>query len=324
MLSKTPRESFGQLLIKKRSLTLLILMILIALIFSLAFSETYLSLDNLGVILLNMSADALILLAITLLLIIGEIDLSLGAIMLFSGVICGRLMITLGWPMVLAVVVSFVIAIFLGAINGYIVAKLGVISFIGTIATSAIFSGAAIMLAGPGLSGFNDPTFAYLGQGVLFGFIQFPVLYAVAIIAAFAFLLSKNTFFRKLYFIGGNLKAAQLSGINIYKTKMIIYIIAAMLACASGIIASMRFDAASTKIGMGIELKAVTAAVIGGVSFSGGTGTITGAAMGGLFVAFLNNALAIAQVSPDLQFVAIGAVLIMTIVINNLVAKKAR
>jgi ribose transport system permease protein len=316
-------NNFVRFLSKRRALTLLLLMIALAAIMSLLFTDTYLSKDNLGIILLSFSSDALILIGISMLLIMGEIDLSLGAQVLLGGMLCGKFMISFGWPMVPAILVSLLVAALLGAFNGFIVAKLGVVSFISTLATGLIYQGLTLLIAGSSLAAFPDSFFLWLGQGVLFDFIQMPVIYTLVIFILFSYLMTQSKFFRQLYFIGGNLKSATLSGINVYKTKIIVYVIAAMLACLSGIITAMRFDVASTKIGLGVELRAVTAAVIGGVGFAGGSGNMQGAAMGGLFVVFLNNALTIAHVSPDIQNVLIGIVLIVAVILDGVLTKRS-
>jgi ribose/xylose/arabinose/galactoside ABC-type transport system permease subunit len=222
------------------------------------------------------------------------------------------------WP---AMLVALCIAVVCGLANGFVIAKLGVTSFIATLGTSMIYLGIAVILAGTGWTNFPDPVFKALGQTRLFG-IQAPVFYMAVMIVIFAFLVARTRYFRQLYYIGGNANSAELSGIKIVRVKIAIHAIAAVLACLGGIITAMRFNSAIPSIGAGVELRAVTASVIGGVSFTGGTGTLAGAAMGALFVATVNNILTSLGINPNVQFCVTGIILIFAIVLDIIIAKK--
>lgn len=315
------RGSIFQFIIEKRALALLILILLFCLAFTLLFPDTFGTLGNFSGILLNMSAEGLIVVAIVPLLIVGEIDLSLGAVMVLGSILCGRLMILDDMNMWLAILISLGVSVLCGLINGIIVAKINVVSFIATLATSMIYLGIAVMLAGTGWTDFPDPLFRTLGQGKVLN-IQLPVIYVIVVFIIMSLLISRTRYFRQCYYIGGNAKAAELSAINTGKTKIVLYMIASGMACISGIISAMRFNSALTSIGAGVEMRAVTAAVIGGVCFTGGAGTMAGAAMGALFVACLNNALTIASISQNMQNVITGVVLILAIVLDVVLAKK--
>ncbi len=305
----------------KRAVALLIMVIAFCLVFSIAFPETFGTFGNFSTIFLNLSAEALIVVALTPILISGEIDLSLGSMMVFGGIFCGRLMLLNKMNMWLAIFLSLAVALVCGFINGFIVARLGVVSFIATLATGMIYLGIAIMLAGTGWTDFPDPMFQAMGRLRVLG-LQLPVYYMAAVFIVFALLLARTRYFRQLYYIGGNIKAADLSGINVPQVKIVAYVLAALLACFAGIVSAMRFNSAMTSVGTGVEMRAVTAAVIGGVSFTGGSGTMVGAAMGALFIACLNNALTIAGVSPNLQDVLTGVILILAIVADMTLSKK--
>ena len=307
-----------------RALALAVLNVFMFLLFSLFFGERYFSLTNIGIILLNMSAEAFVLVAMSILLFLGQIDLSLGSSMVMAAMICGRFMlfyhIPMGWVILIVVCVGFVT----GVINGLIVSFLKIAPFIVTLATSMIIMGIAVMLAGSGWSDFQNELFHAMGSAKVFGFIQLPVIYAVVLFTIFAYLTTKNRFFRNVYFIGGNEKAAELSGLNIKLTKILVFAFAAVLAALAGVVSAMRFNTAMTSIGTGVELRAVTAAVIGGVAFTGGKGTIPGAAMGALLIASLNNVLMMFKLSPDLQFAVTGIVLVLTILLDSLISGSLR
>lgn len=316
-----PKFSFISFIAKKRALALLLLIISFCLLFSLFLPNTFGTLENFATILLNMSAESMILVAITLILISGEIDLSLGSVMVLAGILCGRFMIYNDMPFVWAILLSILLSAIAGFINGIIVAKFNVVSFIATLATGMIYLGIAILLAGTGWTDFPDPVFKAMGQNRFLG-LQLPVYYMVGIFALFSYLIAQTRFFRQYYYIGGNMKAAVLSGINITKMRIVAFTLSSVLACLAGITAAMRFNSAIPSVGTGVELRAVTAAVIGGVSFTGGTGTMFGAAMGALFVSCLNNALTAIKVNPNLQFCVTGLVLILAIIVDILVSRK--
>lgn len=310
-----------QFVIEKRALALLIMILLFCIIFSLIYPQTFGTFENFTAILLNMSAEGLIVVAIVPLLIMGEIDLSLGSVMVLGSILCGRFIILNDMNMWLAILISMAVSVCCGLVNGFIVAKVNVVAFIATLATGMIYLGIAVILAGTGWTDFPDPLFKFMGTGKVLG-IQLPVFYIVMAFVISSVLLARTRYFRQFYYIGGNTKAAELSGINIAKTKMVVFAIGSGLACLSGIISAMRFNSAMTNIGTGVEMRAVTASVIGGVCFTGGSGTMVGAAMGALFVACLNNALTIAGTSQNIQNVATGIVLILAIVLDVALSKK--
>lgn len=303
-----------------RVIALVAILVLYAIVFSGLFPKTFPTFSNISKVLMSMSNEAFIVIAMTIILIMGEIDLSLGANMALGGIMCGYLIRIAEMNVVLAIIITLAVSSILGLVNGIIISKIKVNSFITTLATGIMFQGAAVWIAGPGIINFPE-YFQNIGMNKFLSF-QMPVWYTVIAVAFIAFLLAQTRYFRQYYYIGGNLKAAVLSGINIEKMKIIAYVIAAALASLGGIISSARFNSAMTSVGGGSELRAVTAAVIGGVSFTGGSGTMLGAAVGALFISFLNNGLVIAGIEPYWQNVVTGAILILAIVVDVISKKK--
>ena len=162
--SAKPKFDLLNFVSKQRALALLLLIVIFCIIFSIALPTTFGTLDNFALILLNMSSEAMVLVAITLVLICAEIDLSLGSIMVFGGILCGRLIIQSGWSAGWAILVPLVISLALGFVNGVIVSRLGVASFIATLATGMIYLGIAVILSGTGWTDFPDPVFRAMGQ----------------------------------------------------------------------------------------------------------------------------------------------------------------
>ncbi len=320
---KTKGIKITNFITSNRTASTLLIIIVFCVVFAIIYPNNFGTFENFSMILLNMSSEAFIVIGMVLILICAEIDLSLGSIMTLGSILCGRLMILNDMSMGIAILISLVVSIGCGLLNGLIITKMKVVSFIATLATGMIYMGIAIMLAGTGWTNFPDPLFNVLGRKVILG-LQLPVFYMVIVFVIIALLLAKTRYFRQIYYIGGNVNAAELSGIMVTKVKILMYILSAILACMGGIISAMRFNSTFTNIGAGVEMRAVTAAVIGGVSFTGGNGTMMGAAMGAFFLACLNNALTITGINQNLQFLFTGIILILALVINILFSKKNR
>ena len=319
-MENTRKQARWKSILKNRPLALLIMTILLLVIFGIAIPRM-LEWSNISLILLNMSAECYVLIAMAMLLISGDIDLSLGYIMTLSGIVCGRLMIVRHAPAWAAVLAALGVCVFCGIVNGIVVARIHVIPFIATMATGFIYNGIALVLAGTGYTDFPSTTFKAMGSAHVFG-IQLPVYYMIVFILVFSVLVERSRYFRQIFYIGGNSKAAEYSGINIPRVRMNTYIISSLLVGLGGIVSTMRFNAAMTSLGSGVEMRAVTAAVIGGVSFTGGVGTIYGAAAGALFVAFLNNVLTMLNISSDFQSLVTGVVLIASIALDVLMKRR--
>ena len=313
------RARFFKLMSEYRVITIVVIIFLYILIFGIAFSDYYITYANLSAILLNMSIEVIIVIAMSILLISGEFDLSLGATMSLSGVLCGY-MIKLGLNVVLAILITLAVCIINGLINGTIIAKIGVNSFMATLATGMVYRGIAIIFACAGITGLPE-NFTVIGQKVLFG-LQLPVWFSFIIIGIFIYLVSRTRIFRQYYYIGGNLKAAQLSGINVSKMKIIAFIIAALLAGYAGIMSAARLGNAMHETGSAIIFKAFAAAVIGGVSIKGGVGSVGGAVLGALFVALLNNGLIVANVNAYWQPIVFGAVLVAAVALDIFLTRR--
>lgn len=303
---------------RRRTVFLSILIAIYVVAFSLTFRDSYLSYANISAILINMSIELLVIIGMALLLISGEFDLSLGATMSLSGILCGYL-IKIGVGVALSISITFAVCVLFGVLNGVIVAKIGVNSFITTLATGIIIRGIAVRIAGPGILKLPE-RFIVLGQKVLGG-LQLPVWYAVVTAAVFIYLVSMTRVFRQYYFIGGNPKAAVLSGINMARMKIIAFAIAACLSGFAGIVSAARFGNAMTAVGNGIEMRAITASVIGGISIKGGVGSIGGAILGALFIALLNNGVIIAEIDPYWQPIVLGIVLVIAVIIDVVMSR---
>jgi len=308
-------------LLQNRIIALVVLLVLYNIVFVILKGGSFFNLDNYVSILLNMSIQTLIVIGMAMLLISGNLDLSLGANMAFAGILCGFLIKFSPLGILGAFLVTMVVSICMGAFNGYLVAFIGVNPVIATLATGFVYQGIAVWIAGPGYTDFPQ-AFQVYGQAKLLG-IQLPVWYMIALMLVAQYLMANVRMFRNFYFVGGNKRAASMSGINSARSIFMVFIFAAVLANVAGFVTASRFNASLTGIGTGVELKAITAAVIGGVSFTGGIGTIIGAFLGALLLSFVDNGLIQLGVAPSWQNVVVGVILIFSIVVD-VIAKRRK
>ncbi len=309
-----------QKIIEERIYSLLILLIMVCATASMVFPETFPTFENFSQILLNLSIDTIVAVGMMMLLISGSFDLSVGSVVAFAGCLAGLLMITFQMPVPLAICIALMGSIVVGFINGYLVAYKGINPMIQTLAMMGIVRGAALMLSGSGVQ--NLPYwFNAIGQSKLLG-IQMPIWYMLFTVIVFTFLLNKTILFRQFYYIGGNEKAADLSGIRVKRMKMIGFVLTATLAGVAGILLSSRLGAALPTMGRGLELRVITAVILGGASLSGGYGKIPGALLGALFMGIIANIMVISRVSGYWQEIILGIILIGTLWLDKALQKK--
>jgi ribose transport system permease protein len=243
-----------------------------------------------------------------------------GSVVAFSGGMAGYLMYYHDVNFLVAILAGLAGALLIGFANGWLIAKVGINPMIQTLAMMGIVRGFALMLSGAGIQNFPY-NFIYIGQSKLLK-LQAPVWYMILIVVLASWLVRKTAFFRRYYYIGGNERAARLSGIQVEKMKIWAFIISAFLAGVAGILLSSRLGAALSTSGRGLELRVITAVILGGASLSGGYGKIWGAFLGALFMALLNNMLIISRVSGYWQEVILGIILIAAVGLDQLLLKK--
>lgn len=295
-----------------------ILLLCIVMIF--VFPDKFPTIDNFSQLMLNLSVDTIVAVGMMVLMIAGMFDLSVGSVVAFAGGMAGYLMYYHDVHFVIAICAGLAGSVCIGLVNGWLIARIGINPMIQTLAMMGIVRGLALMLSGAGIQNFPYG-YITLGQSKLLG-LQMPVWYMICIILLFGYLAKNTSFFRRYYFIGGNEKAARLSGINVEKMKMWAFIISATLAGIAGILLSSRLGAALSTSGRGLEMRVITAVILGGASLSGGYGKIWGAFLGALFMALINNLLILSRVSGYWQEIILGAILIAAVGIDQLILKK--
>jgi len=304
-----------------RVFTLGCTLIIICVVASLVFPYTFPTVDNFSQILLNVSIDAIVAVGMMVLMIGGMFDLSVGSVVAMSGGLAGYLMYYHNTNFLLAIVVGLAAALLIGIINGWLIARWKINPMIQTLAMMGIVRGIALMLSGAGLQNFPYE-YIYLGQSKLLK-LQAPVWWMIAIVLLFSFLVDRTTFFRRFYYIGGNEKAARLSGIDVEKMKIWAFVISALLAGFAGILLSSRLGAALSSSGRGLELRVITAVILGGASLAGGQGKIWGAFLGSVFMAIINNLLILSRVSGYWQEVILGLILILAVGLDQYILRRS-
>lgn len=303
-------------------------LLLIFLVFSVASPQIFPSYSNVSTILFSATVVGLLALAATLVIITGGIDLSVGTAMTLSAVMSATFIVNWGMPVWLGIICTIAFGGFIGLINGFNVAVLGLPPFIATLAMMLIAQGLALVISNARPIYFDADAHAgyiWLSTGNIIPGTNFPNAVLVFALAAFVayILLNKTLLGRYDISIGSNMEATALSGINTKKWLVIIYATAGLFVGLAAIMISARLGSAQPATGVGYELQAIAAVVIGGTSLSGGKGTIVGTVIGALIIAVINNGLQILSVRQEWQNVILGLVILIVVFIDQLRSRRA-
>ncbi|WP_217354078.1 ABC transporter permease [Ruegeria arenilitoris] len=302
-----------------RELTLIVLIAAIIIVMS-NVNPYFLSFSNFRAMAVGMAPTAIIVIGMAILLASGGFDLSVGSVMALSSTVVAMLLLT-GMPIPLAVVCGLVLGGIVGVVNGLLVTGLGINPLIATLGTMSIARGIALVLT-EGFSVSSLPaSFAWIGKADIGGFPVI-VLFTILLVVLFDLAVRHTRFFRQVYFIGANEKAAMLSGIHVTRVRIILYALTGILAALAGVLLASRLMSGTPTAGNGIELQVLAAAVIGGASLRGGEGTILGAFLGVVFVALINNTMTMLAVSIYWQMIVIGGVLVTAVALDMLIRSK--
>lgn len=316
------KNLFGTLK-KFESLATLIALIAVMAVIS-VINSSFLTFNNISNLLLQVSTNGFIAFGMTFVILTGGIDLSVGSILALSGALTAGL-IGAGVPAWIAIIFALVFGGILGAFNGILISYGKLAPFIVTLATMTIFRGATLVFTNGNpivkKLGEND-LFSFLGQGYLLD-IPFPAILMFIVFIMLYFLLHKTSFGKSVYAIGGNEKAAYVSGIKINKSKIIIYSISGVMAAISGLIVTSQLSSATPTAGASYEMDAIASVVLGGTSLSGGKGRIVGTLFGCLLIGVINNGLNIIGVSSFWQQVVKGVVILVAVLLDSVRTKKS-
>ena len=293
------------------------LIVIATLLFLSVTREHFFTYQNIYSIFYGLSIEFYAVIGLTLLLIMGEVDLSIGSVFAFAGIFVGVVVLKTYLPIWIAIPISLALCAVIGFINGFFVIKFKVNSLMMTIGTMILFRGVADGLIRV-LEGTTYPSeFRQIAKFKIGGEFFITIVFLILIVIILEILLYYNISFKKLYYIGENVLSAKLYGINTDKIKIIIFIISSVVAGMAGIFAAARSGHSVHNTGVGLEFKMITAAVLGGASLFGGKGSILRSVAGLLFLATIFNGFVMYNVDPVYTGVVTGAVLIAVIIIDT-------
>lgn len=282
--------------------------------------ENFASAQNLNSILFGVSIDFLAIVGFTYVMVMREIDLSVGSVFALTGTLTGALLVA-GWGLWPAAALSLCLAAAIGFINGFLVVRFNINSLMLTIGTMLIVRGLANVLAN-GLGGQTYPrAFRKLARTDLFDIRLTVVLMVALVLAGWAF-QRRSALFRKMCFIGENVRSATVHGIRAGRIKIVTFMVSAVTAGLAGIFTASRITSADVRMGLGLEFVMVTAAIIGGASLYGGRGDLRGSVLGLLMLALMLNGMIMYDVEPVFQQFVIGLMLIVTVAFDTIVNRR--
>ena len=297
-------------------LALILLLVLVLGVFMALNSRQFLTTANFKTIGNYMANDMIIGAFLTISLIAGNTDFSVGSNMGCSAFVCG-LLLNAGLPVWVCILVGLCVGVAIGALNAFCIVQLKVVPMIATMGTWMAFKGAGLMIINSStLSNFPASFKAIVQDWNLFGVSTLIVVMLIVAVVA-ALLLKYVSFFHQAYFIGSNPESARLSGINVTKFVYVLYMIIGFFAALAGILATSRYGSAPASLGQGVEFRVISALLIGGVSLSGGEGSILGTFLGILLMALISNALTLFAIDSNLQNVLIGSIMVVSVAIDE-------
>ncbi|MAB08426.1 MAG: ABC transporter permease [Rhodobacteraceae bacterium] len=304
-----------------REMGLLCIILLLCVVMSFA-SPYFLTWSNFRTIFLSFSVEGIVVIGMTVLLIVGGLDLSVGSVVCFAMVVAGKLFL-MGVDPWLASVAGVASAAAVGAAMGLFVIKVGLSHFIASLAAMVIVRGACLLITqGTPLSLFTlPPEFKFVGQGSLWGI---PVVVMIFLVLAvfFDFMLRRSARFRTVFYTGSNEKAAEYSGIRTKRVIFWVTVLCSTLTGLAGVIFMARFGSATPQFGVGMELNVIAAAVIGGASLKGGQGSIFGAVLGVALLSLVTSSLILLDVSVYMQDMIKGFILLAAVSFDHLMNKR--
>lgn len=278
-------------------------------------SESFPTVRNVFNVLRQISSNLLLACGMTMVIILGGIDLSVGSVIALSGVLAAGCVSRYGMAIAPAMIVGVLIGIVFGAFNGAVVAKTTIPPFIVTLATMNIARGLAGVYTGGSPVRVVSDEWQFLGAGYIGG-VPVPVIIMIVVFIASILIVNRTKMGRYIYAVGGNVQAAKFSGINVAKVKFFVYTYTGFLAGLAGIILASRMYSGQPTAGEGAEMDAIAAVVVGGTSMSGGSGKLGGTLIGALIIGILNNGLNLMNVNSFWQTVVKGVVILLAVFLD--------
>ncbi len=304
----------------KQNWGILAALLIMCLFFS-VFGNNFLTQTNVVNLLRTCATNCYLAIGVQMAIILAGIDLTGGALAALTGVVCVMTFENAGLPIWIGIVVGVLIGVVVGMANGIIITYTGIHPFVVTLAMQSICRGAAYLLANGSRVTTTNRSFSAFGSGSL-GVVPLPVVYMTIFLILDFFLLNKTRTGRHIYAVGGNETSARFSGININKIKILVWTISGAMAGFCGVVLAARLSSGQPSTGEGYETDAIAAAVLGGTSFFGGTGTVGGLIIGVLIIGLISNGLNLMHVNSYWQYVLKGVIIIAAVYVDMLKQKR--
>lgn len=287
-------------------------------------TDSFATSQNIFNVMRQISVNVFLACGMTMVILIGGIDLSVGSIIAISGCLCAGLITNNGIPAGLAILISVLIGTGVGAVNGFIVANTKIPPFIVTLAMMNIGRGFARIYTKATTILVDNDLFIWIGSGKIFGNIPVQILFMLAVVVITALLLNKTRFGRNIYAVGDNIQAAIYSGINAKKITFLVFTLSGLFAACAGILSAARTFSGQFNVGDGAEMDAISAVVLGGTSMTGGIGTIGGTIIGCFVIGILNNGMNLLGIDSSWQYVVKGLVVLLAVYIDYIKKEKSK
>ena len=287
-------------------------------------SDSFATSTNIFNVLRQISVNVFLACGMTMVILIGGIDLSVGSVIAISGCLCAGLITNNGIPSGLAIILAIIIGTLVGAVNGLIIANTKIPPFIVTLAMMNIGRGFARICANATTILVNDELFIWIGSGKIFGEIPVQLLFMVVVVIITGLILNKTKFGRNIYAVGDNQQAAVYSGINSKKVIFLVFTLSGLFAACAGILSAARTFSGQFNVGDGAEMDAISAVVLGGTSMTGGVGRISGTLIGCLVIGILNNGMNLMGIDSSWQYVVKGIVVLLAVYIDYIKKEKSK
>ena len=284
--------------------------------------STFLTPKNMFNILRQNASNLFLATGMTMVIILGGIDLSVGSVIALSGVVAAGCVVNFGLPEAVGFIAAIAVGAAVGLFNGFIICKTDIPPFIVTLASMNITKGIALVLTGGAPIHCMTDAFKFPGAGYV-GPVPTPVILMVVIFVIAALMINKTQLGRHIYAVGGNVQAAKFSGISVQKVKFIVYAYTGVMAGIAGVVIASRLYSGQPTAGDGAEMDAIASVVVGGTSMSGGSGRIGGTLIGVLIIGVLNNGLNLMGVDSNFQYIVKGLVILLAVYVDFLRNKKA-
>lgn len=292
-----------------------VLILLVICLFASFLSESFLSVSNLFNVFKQITVAGIIGCGMTFVILTGGIDLSVGSILGFSGVVASGILASTGNTF-LAVLTAVTIGICCGAVNGFFISQCGIPPFIATLGMMTLLRGCVLVYTKGSPIPVKIESYKFIGKGTIIG-IPVPVIILILLFLAAHYILTQTGFGRSIYAFGGNREAARLSGISVKRTEWMAYIINGFLSGVAAVVLTARLGSAQSTSGQGIEMDAIAAVILGGTSLSGGTGFVLPTVVGAMIMGIIDNILTLMNVNPHATNIVKGAVVLIAVLVDK-------